>query len=63
MVFNTDPWLTQQAIKGPKITSVNTFKRENQQSNLYEKRENCSSPLLFILTPSRPHEWILAIGR
>ena len=38
----------QQAIKGPKITSVKPFKRENQRSNLYkmknEKREtriNC----------------------
>ena len=26
----------QQAIKGPKITSVKPFKRENQWSNLYE---------------------------
>ena len=25
----------QQAIKGPKITSENPFKRENQRSNLY----------------------------
>ena len=25
----------QQAIKGPKITSVKPFKRENQRSNLY----------------------------
>ena len=31
----------QKAIKGPKITSVKPFKRENQRSNLYinEKRE------------------------
>ena len=31
----------QQAIKGPKITNVKPFKRENQRSNLYknEKRE------------------------
>ena len=29
----------QQAIKGPKITSLNPFKRENKQSNLYKKRE------------------------
>ena len=31
----------QQAIKGPKITIVKSFKRENQRSNLYknEKRE------------------------
>ena len=33
----------QQAIKGPKITSVKPFKRENQRSNLYKikKRETC----------------------
>ena len=30
----------QQAIKGPKITSVEPFKRENQRSNLYKKRES-----------------------
>ena len=29
----------QQAIKGPKITSVKPFKWENQRSNLYIKRE------------------------
>ena len=29
----------QKAIKDPKITSVKPFKRENQQSNLYKKRE------------------------
>ena len=31
----------QQALKGPKITSVKPFKRENQRSNLYknDKRE------------------------
>ena len=28
----------QQAIMGPKITSVKPFKRENQRSNLYEKK-------------------------
>ena len=28
----------QQAIKGPKITSVKLFKRENQRSNLYKKK-------------------------
>ena len=28
----------QQAIKGPKITSVKPFKRENQRSNLYKKK-------------------------
>ena len=30
----------QQAIKGPKITSVKPFKRENQRSNLYKKTRN-----------------------
>ena len=29
----------QKAIKGPKTTSVKRFKRENQRSNLYKKRE------------------------
>ena len=29
----------QQAIKGPKITSVKPFKREKQRSSLYKKRE------------------------
>ena len=29
----------QQAIKGPKITSVKPFEWETQLSNLYEKRE------------------------
>ena len=29
----------QQAIKGPKITSVKPFKRENQRENLYKKRK------------------------
>ena len=29
----------QQAIKGPKITSVLPFKRENQRSNLYKIRK------------------------
>ena len=29
----------QQAIKGLKITSVKPFKRENQRSNLFKKRE------------------------
>ena len=34
----------QQAIKGPKITSVKPLKRDNQRSNLYknEKRETVS---------------------
>ena len=29
----------QQAIKDPKITSVKPFKRENQRSNLYKKKQ------------------------
>ena len=29
----------QQAIKGPKITSVKPFKRENQRSNLYKTKK------------------------
>ena len=29
----------QKAIKGPKITSVKSLKRENKRSNLYKKRE------------------------
>ena len=29
----------QQAIKGPKSTSVTPLKRENQRSNLYKKNE------------------------
>ena len=29
----------QRAIKAPKTSSVKPFKRENQQSNLYKKRE------------------------
>ena len=29
----------QQAIKGPKITSVKPFKLENQRSNLYKKKK------------------------
>ena len=30
----------QQAIKGPNITSVKPFKRDNQRSNLYKKMRN-----------------------
>ena len=29
----------QKAMKGPKITSVKPFKRENQRSDLYKKQE------------------------
>ena len=32
--------IEQQAIKGPRITSVKQFKRENQRSNLYKKNKN-----------------------
>ena len=31
--------IEQKAIKGPKITSVKPFKRENKRANLYKKRE------------------------
>ena len=31
--------IEHQSIKGPKTTSVKPFKRENQRSNLYKKRE------------------------
>ena len=35
----------QLAIKGPKITSVKPFKRENQRSNMYVyKIQNVSAP-------------------
>ena len=29
----------QQAINGPKITSLKPFKRENQRSSLYKKKD------------------------
>ena len=29
--------IEQQAIKGPKITSVKQFKQENERSNLYKR--------------------------
>ena len=38
----------QKAIKGPKITSVKPFKRENQRSNLYKKREKSKSVFIFV---------------
>ena len=40
----------QQAIKGPKITSVKLFKRENQRSNLYKikKKKRCIESFLLI---------------
>ena len=37
----------QQAIKGPKITSVKPFKRENHRSNLYNKIENGKTRTIF----------------
>ena len=40
----------QQAIKGPKITSVKPFKRENQRSNLYKiKKTRTLHNKLFIM--------------
>ena len=43
----------QQAIKGPKITSVKLFKRENQRSNLYKiitrgSKEPVSLTLVYV---------------
>ena len=40
----------QKAKKTPKITSVKPFKRENQQSNLYKKREYQLEGLTYLLT-------------
>ena len=38
----------QQAIKGPKITSVKPFKRENQRSNLYKQNEKRKTRIYYI---------------
>ena len=38
----------QQAIKGPKITSVKPFKRENQRSNLYKQNEKRETRIYYI---------------
>ena len=48
----------QQAIKGPKITSVKPFKRENQRSNLYKikKREMRNMYKLHKQTTTTVHQ-------
>ena len=46
----------QQAIKGPKITSVKPFKRENQRSNLYKKRETRNTYKLHKQTTTTVHQ-------
>ena len=46
----------QKAIKGPKITSVKPFKRENQQSNLYKKRETRNTYKLHKQTTTTVHQ-------
>ena len=47
----------QQAIKGPKITSVKPFKREKQRSNLYEKkRETRNTYKLHKQTTTAVHQ-------
>ena len=38
----------QQAIKGPKITSVKPFKRENRRSNLNKKNEKRETRINYI---------------
>ena len=52
----------QQAIKGPKITSVKPFKRENQRSNLYKikleaLKSLCRSPWSMCIL-NNGHRWI-----
>ena len=49
----------QQAIKGPKITSVKPFKREKQRSNLYKikkKRETRNTYKLHKQTTTTVHQ-------
>ena len=47
----------QQAIKGPKITSVKPFKRENQRSNLNKKRETRNTYKLHKQTTTTVHQY------
>ena len=51
----------QQAIKGPKITSVKPIKRENQQSNLYKKNEEMRNMYMKIEVYMFDHTplWVL----
>ena len=46
----------QQAIKGLKITSVKPFKRKNQRSNLYKKRETRNTYKLHKQTTTTLHQ-------
>ena len=46
----------QQAIKGPKITSVKPFKRENQRSNLYKQNEKRETRILHKQTTTTVHQ-------
>ena len=54
----------QQAIKGPKITSVKPFKQENQRSNLYKikKRETRNKYKFHKQTTTTVHQ-ILDLGQ
>ena len=52
----------QQAIKGPKISSVKPFIREYQQSNLYKKRETRITLKLHKQTTTNLHQ-ILDLGQ
>ena len=45
----------QQAIKSPTITSVKPFKRKNQRSNLYKKREMRNTYKLHKQTTTTVH--------
>ena len=47
----------QQSIKGPKITSVKPFKRENQRSNQYKKRKTINTYKLHQQTPTTVHQF------
>ena len=46
----------QQAIKGPKITSVKPFKRENQRSNLYKIKKTRNTYKLHKQTTTTVHQ-------
>ena len=46
----------QQAIKGPNITSVKPFKRENQRTNLYKKRDTRNTYKLHKQTTTTVHQ-------
>ena len=50
-------WLTeQQAIKGPKNTSVKPFKRKKQRFNLYKKRETINTYETHKQTTTTEHQ-------